>query len=172
MRACGAEWKSAKAEGRVPAGRRSGARSGASATSARRRRGCKAPPALTGRGDLSDRLTWLAPPETRAANQSGRRRDQTRGRLLAIHDDGDCRTGSTYRRAFWGPAAAKDPTDADWMIRMMVCAQQNSPHMEVYLPQSIVFGKKPLAEGPLARPVVAITRSTSATRTRANRSNR
>jgi hypothetical protein len=58
-----------------------------------------------------------------------------------------------FAEAFWGPAAAKDPTDADWMIRMMVCTQQNSPNMEVYLPQSIVFEKKPLAEA-LARPVI------------------
>jgi hypothetical protein len=58
-----------------------------------------------------------------------------------------------FAEAFWGPAAAKDPTDADWMIRMMVCTQQNSPNMEVYLPQSIVFGKKPLAQA-LARPVI------------------
>ena len=39
------------------------------------------------------------------------------------------------------------------MIRMMVCTQQNSPNMEVYLPQSIVFGKKLLVEA-LARPVI------------------
>ena len=54
-----------------------------------------------------------------------------------------------FAEAFWGPAAAKDPTDADWMIHMMVCTQQNSPNMEVYLPQSIVFGKEALA-----RPVI------------------
>ena len=58
-----------------------------------------------------------------------------------------------FAEAFWGPAAAKDPTDADWFIRMMVCTQQNSPNIEVYLPQSIVFGKKPLAKA-LARPVI------------------
>ena len=58
-----------------------------------------------------------------------------------------------FAEAFSGPAAAKDPTDADWMIRMMVCTQQNSPNMEIYLPQSIVFGKKPLAEV-LAHPVI------------------
>jgi hypothetical protein len=50
-------------------------------------------------------------------------------------------------------AAAKDPTDADWMIRMMVCTQEGTPAMEVYLPQSIVFGKKPLAQA-LAQPVI------------------
>jgi hypothetical protein len=54
---------------------------------------------------------------------------------------------------FWGPAAAKDPTDAAYMIRMMVCTQQGAPNMEVYLAQSIVFGKKPLAEA-LAHPVI------------------
>jgi hypothetical protein len=58
-----------------------------------------------------------------------------------------------FAEAFSGPAAAKDPTDADWLIRMMVCTQQNSPNMEIYLPQSIVFGKKPLAEV-LAHPVI------------------
>ena len=58
-----------------------------------------------------------------------------------------------FGEAFSGPTAAKDPTDADWMIRMMVCTQQNSPNMEIYLPQSIVFGKKPLAEV-LAHPVI------------------
>ncbi len=52
-----------------------------------------------------------------------------------------------------GPAAAKDPTDADWMIRMMVCTQEGAPTMEVYLPQSIVLGKKPLAQA-LAQPVI------------------
>jgi hypothetical protein len=45
--------------------------------------------------------------------------------------------GLILAEAFAGPAAAKDPTDADWMIRMMVCTQENSPNMEVYLPQSI-----------------------------------
>jgi len=39
------------------------------------------------------------------------------------------------------------------MIRMMVCTQQGAPNMEVYLAQSIVFGKKPLAEA-LAHPVI------------------
>jgi hypothetical protein len=58
-----------------------------------------------------------------------------------------------FAEAFAGPAAAKDPTDADWMIRMMVCTQDGSPNMEVYLPQSIVFGKKPLVEA-LAHPVI------------------
>jgi hypothetical protein len=61
--------------------------------------------------------------------------------------------GLIFAAAFAGPAAAKDPTDADWMIRMMVCTQDGTPNMEVYLPQSIVFGKTPLAEA-LARPVI------------------
>jgi hypothetical protein len=52
-----------------------------------------------------------------------------------------------------GPAAAKDPTDADWMIRMMVCVQEGTPAMEIYLPQSIALGKKPLAQA-LAQPVI------------------
>jgi hypothetical protein len=61
--------------------------------------------------------------------------------------------GLIFAAAFAGPAAAKDPTDADWMIRMMVCTQDGTPNMEVYLPQSIAFGKTPLAEA-LARPVI------------------
>jgi len=31
-----------------------------------------------------------------------------------------------FAEAFAGSAAAKDPTDADWMIRMMVC--RNAAH--------------------------------------------
>jgi hypothetical protein len=61
--------------------------------------------------------------------------------------------GLILAEAFIGPAAAKDPTDADWMIRMMVCTQEGTPTMEIYLPQSIVFGKKPLAQA-LAQPVI------------------
>ena len=61
--------------------------------------------------------------------------------------------GLILAEALAGPAAAKDPTDADWMIRMMVCTQEGTPAMEIYLPQSIVFGKKPLAQA-LAQPVI------------------
>ena len=61
--------------------------------------------------------------------------------------------GLTLAEAFAGPAAAKDPGFAAYMIRMMVCAQEGTPAMEVYLPQTIVFGKKPLAEA-LAHPVI------------------
>ena len=39
------------------------------------------------------------------------------------------------------------------MIRMMICMQEDTPAMEIYLPQSIVFGKKPLAQA-LAQPVI------------------
>ena len=35
----------------------------------------------------------------------------------------------------------------------MVCTQEGTPAMEIYLPQSIVFGKKPLAQA-LAQPVI------------------
>lgn len=42
--------------------------------------------------------------------------------------------------AFACPAVAKDPTDADWTIRMMVCTQEGTPVMEVYLPQPRWFG--------------------------------
>jgi hypothetical protein len=51
--------------------------------------------------------------------------------------------GLILAEAFAGPAAAKDPTDADWMIRMMVCTQENSPNMEV-LPSAIDSGKSRL----------------------------
>ena len=78
-----------------------------------------------------------------------------------------------FGEAFSGPAAAKDPTDADWMIRMMVCTQQNSSNMEIYLPQSIVFGKKPLAEvlvrrGCVSGPLTASTRCTERGASRAS----
>ena len=55
--------------------------------------------------------------------------------------------------AFAGQAAAKDPGFAAYMIRMMVCIQEGTPAMEVYPPQLIVFGKKPLADA-LAHPVI------------------
>jgi hypothetical protein len=35
----------------------------------------------------------------------------------------------------------------------MVCTQEGTPAMEIYLPQSIVFGKKPLAQA-LPQPVI------------------
>jgi len=49
-------------------------------------------------------------------------------------------------------AAAKDPSDEGYMIRMLVC-EGESAKMELYLPQSIVFGKTPLAEA-LAHPTI------------------
>ena len=49
-----------------------------------------------------------------------------------------------FAEAFWGPAAAKDPTDADWMIRMMVCTQQNSPNMEATFRNRLCSGKSRL----------------------------
>jgi hypothetical protein len=88
----------------------------------------------------------------RAANGSGRLRDRTRSHALYIMMR-IAALALIFAEAFAGPAAAKDPTDADWMIRMMVCTQDGSPNMEVYLPQSIVFGKKPLVEA-LAHPVI------------------
>jgi len=54
--------------------------------------------------------------------------------------------------AFAGLAFAKDPGDEAWMIRMLVC-HGDGPTMELYLPQSIVFGKKPLDQA-LAKPVI------------------
>src|SRR6516164_7711161 len=61
--------------------------------------------------------------------------------------------GLILAEALAGPAAAKNPTDADWMIRMMVRTQEGIPAMEIYLPVSIVFGKKALAQA-LAQPVI------------------
>jgi hypothetical protein len=49
-------------------------------------------------------------------------------------------------------AAAKDPGDEAYMIRMLAC-EGESAKMELYLPQSIVFGKTPLAEA-LAHPTI------------------
>ena len=50
------------------------------------------------------------------------------------------------------PAAAKDPGNEAYMIRMLVC-QNEDTRMELYLPQSIGFGKTPIAQA-LARPVI------------------
>ena len=50
------------------------------------------------------------------------------------------------------PAAAKDPGDDAYMIRMLACEGEDAK-MELYLPQSIVFGKTPLAEV-LAHPTI------------------
>ena len=52
-----------------------------------------------------------------------------------------------------GTGHAKDPGEEAWMMRMLVCEGENAPMMEVYVPQSVVFGKKLLAEA-LARPVI------------------
>jgi len=49
-------------------------------------------------------------------------------------------------------AAAKDPGDGAYMIRMLVCEGPDAK-MEVYIPQSIVFGTTPLPRA-LARPVI------------------
>jgi len=53
--------------------------------------------------------------------------------------------------AFGVSAAAKDPSYEAYMIRMLVCGHQGD--MELYLPQSIVFGSTPLAQA-LAQPVI------------------
>ena len=53
--------------------------------------------------------------------------------------------------AFTVSAAAKDPSNEAYMIRMLVCGHQGD--MELYLPQSIVFGSTPLAQA-LAQPVI------------------
>jgi hypothetical protein len=47
---------------------------------------------------------------------------------------------------------AKDPGSNAWMIRMLAC-EGTDAKMEVYLPQSIAFGKAPIAKA-LARPVI------------------
>jgi hypothetical protein len=49
-------------------------------------------------------------------------------------------------------AAAKDPGDGAYMIRVLVCEGEDAK-MEVYVPQSIVFGAAPLARA-LAQPVI------------------
>ena len=86
MRACGAEWKSAEAEGKVPAAQKwpefrervQQAQEGGGDVRLRQ------PP--TGRGDLLTGSTWLTWPQTRAANQSGRPAGSN-PRPLAVHDD-------------------------------------------------------------------------------------
>ena len=50
------------------------------------------------------------------------------------------------------PAVAKDPGQEADMIRMLACEGPDAK-MEVYVPQSIVFGAAPLARS-LARPVI------------------
>lgn len=56
--------------------------------------------------------------------------------------------------AFTVFAVAKDPGDGAYMIRMLACEQASKANMmELYIPQSIVFGAKPLAQA-LARPVI------------------
>jgi hypothetical protein len=50
------------------------------------------------------------------------------------------------------PAVAKDPGQEAYMIRMLACEGPDAK-MEVYIPQSIVFGSVPLAQA-LARPVI------------------
>ncbi len=53
--------------------------------------------------------------------------------------------------AFGVSAAAKDPGYDAYMIRMLVCGHQGD--IELYVPQSIVFGTTPLAQA-LAQPVI------------------
>jgi hypothetical protein len=54
--------------------------------------------------------------------------------------------------AFTAPAIAKAlPDPSGWMILMLAC-EGDDAKMEVYVPQSIVFGKVPVAQA-LARPV-------------------
>ena len=50
------------------------------------------------------------------------------------------------------PAAAANPGRDAYMIRVLTCEGPDAK-MEMYLPQSIVFGKAPLAQT-LARPVI------------------
>jgi hypothetical protein len=54
--------------------------------------------------------------------------------------------------AFANPSYAKDPGDDGWFMRMLVCHAEGTM-IELYLPQSIVFEKKPLAQA-LAKPVI------------------
>jgi len=57
-----------------------------------------------------------------------------------------------FAAAFAAVAAAKDPGDGAYMIRMLVCEGEDAK-MELYVPQSIVFGSKPQAQA-LAQPVI------------------
>ncbi len=50
------------------------------------------------------------------------------------------------------PAMAADPGSDAYMIRVLACEGPDAK-MEIYLPQSIVFGKTPLAQA-LAKPVI------------------
>ncbi len=54
--------------------------------------------------------------------------------------------------AFVNPSYAKDRNDDGWFMRMLVC-QAEGTTIELYLPQSIVFGSKPLAQA-LAKPMI------------------
>ena len=54
--------------------------------------------------------------------------------------------------ALSAPAIAKDPGREAYMIRMLACEGPDAK-MEVYIPQSIVFGRAPLARA-LAQPVI------------------
>jgi len=66
----------------------------------------------------------------------------TRATILAL----------TLVAALSAPAVAKDPGQQAYMIRMLVCEGADAK-MEVYIPQSIVFGSVPLARA-LARPAI------------------
>jgi hypothetical protein len=54
--------------------------------------------------------------------------------------------------AFAAVAAAKDPGDGAYMIRMLFC-EGSDAKMELYVPQSIALGATPLARA-LAQPVI------------------
>jgi hypothetical protein len=58
----------------------------------------------------------------------------------------------TLAAALSVPAIAKDPGQQAYMIRMLACEGPDAS-MEVYVPQSIVYGKAPLASA-LAQPVI------------------
>jgi hypothetical protein len=58
----------------------------------------------------------------------------------------------TLAGALSAPAIAKDPGQQAYMIRMLACEGPDAS-MEVYVPQSVVYGKVPLASA-LAQPVI------------------
>jgi hypothetical protein len=64
--------------------------------------------------------------------------------------------------AFTDLAAAKDPGDRAYIIRMLVC-EGSDAKMELYVPQSIVHGATPLARA-LAQPVIVYERRLPGTR--------
>jgi hypothetical protein len=69
------------------------------------------------------------------------------------------------------PAAAKDPGQEAYMIRMFSCTGIDA-NMEVYLPQSVVLNNSAPLVRALAKPVIGYYTLDLTSETRASRSNR